>query len=196
MHNYIKCKKELDISGDATEKLGIEWSDATFLIDPVDGQTGEFLIKEDSRLCYRKTVTEKVDASEVGQPGVIWGGTGYTRIVSSEWEPMTYSGNLNIKATILGDKSDADVEIDLGVENGYAIKHDVKLDLVDNAPRKEHDKRIKKCAIKRAQKMNTRTYRVYDTLVRKPVRCVSRVVGYIGSVIQELAWKIERKLNK
>ena len=196
MHNYIRCKKELNISTEITEKLGVEWENTTFLIDPVDGQSGEFLIKEDSRLCYRKTITDTVDDSEAGNPGVIWGGTGYVRIVSSEWEPMTYSGSLSIKATILGDTSDADVEISFEVEDGFALKHDVNLNLIDNTSRKEHDKRIKVCAINRANKMNTKRYRVYDNLIRKPTKWLARGIGKVGSYIQDITWKIERKLNK
>ena len=197
MYNYIKCRKDLDIPDDVTEKLGVIWSDVIFLADALEGKVGEFLIRSNGQLCHKVAEYEKVDASETGMPGVVWDGTGYSKIVTTDWVKFEFTGSLETKTTILGKTADADVEIKFEVESGYVSKHEVvKLDVVDNAERKEHDKKIKEHAIERAKKMNTRSYRLYDASIRKPIKYVARGVGYLGSFIQDISWKIEQKLNK
>jgi len=175
MYNYIKCKKKLDVSDEITEKLGITWPDITFIIEPLASRVGEFLIRSNGQLCHKVVVQEDVDESQIGEPGVIWGGTGYCRILSSDWESVQYTGNISVEATILGETADADVKIDFGVEDGFVLNHEVNLNLVDNAPRKEHDKRIKKLAIKRAKRMNTWWYRLYNSSIRKPLKYTRRI---------------------
>ncbi len=196
MHNYIKCKKNLGISDDITKKLGISWEDTVFLIDMFDNHTGEFLIKESGKLFHRVTEVEKVPDSEIGEPGVIWGGTGYCRIKSSSWEILDYTGTIGTKANVLGKDSDADISITFEVKDGLVTSHDVDIKLIDNASRKEHDGRIKQCAIVRAKKMNTRRYRFFDIFIRKPLRWIARAFGYAGSFLQDISWKLERQINK
>lgn len=196
-YNYLKCRLDLDIPDDVTEKLGVEWSNVTFLVESVDGKLGEFLVRANGQFCHKSTETEKVDESKAGEPGVIWGGTGYCRIAFMEWKGMSISETVSVNTTILGKDADADMTIEFDVNEGYVTKHRVsRLNLVDNAPRKEHDGRIKEMAIKRAKKMNTRRHRVYDSVVRKPLRSIFRGLGYVGSFIQDVTWKLERKLNK
>ena len=167
-----------------------------FLSDALGGKVGEFLIRSYGQLCHKVAEFEKVDDSEVGMPGVVWDGTGYSKIASTDWVKFEFTGQLDTKSTILGKTADADVEIKFEVEGGYVGNHEVvKLDVVDNTERKEHDKKIKQLAIERAKKMNTKSYRLYDTSVLKPIRYLARGVGYLGSFIQDLTWKIERKLN-
>ena len=196
MHNYIKCKKDLDISTEITDKLGIEWENTVFLIDMVDNHTGEFLIKETGQLCHRVTEVEKVPDSEIGESGVIWGGTEYCRIKATHWEDLKYTGNITIKASILGKGVDADVSIKFEVEDGLTISHDADINLIDNTSRKEHDSKIKQCAIIRAKKMSTRRYRVFDIFIIKPLRLVCRGFGWAGSSLQDISWKLERQINK
>ena len=197
MYNYIKCRLDLDISDDITEKLGVIWSDVVFLSETIEGKVGEFLIRSNGQLCHKLAEFEKVDESEVGMPGVVWDGTGYSKIASTDWVKFDFTGELNTKSTILGKTSDADIEIIFKVESGYVRKHEVvKLDVMDNTERKSHDKKIKEHAIERAKKMNTWSYRLCDTSIRKPIKYVARGVGYLGSFIQDISWKIEQKLNK
>ena len=196
-YNYIKCRLDLDISDEDTDRLGVVWDEVTFLTDPIDGKLGEFLIRPSGQLCHKTTEVEKVDDSQAGQPGVIWGGTGYCRIEFMDWRGLTISDNIVIRTDVLGKNADASVEIQFKVESGYVTSHEIiKFDLIDNAPRKEHDKRIKELAIKHAKKLNTRRYRLYDCVVRKPLRSIFRGFGYVGSFIQDVTWKLERKLNK
>lgn len=196
-YNYLKCRLDLDISDEATEKLGVNWSDVTFLTEKVDGKMGEFLIRANGQFCHKSVEVEKVDATRSGESGVIWGGTGYCRIAFMEWRGLSISEKVEVNTTILGKEADADIEIKFEVNNGYVIRHEVaKFELIDNAPRKEHDKRIKELAIKRAKRMNTRGYRLYDFVVRKPLRCIFRAFGYLGSYFSEWSWKLERKLYK
>jgi hypothetical protein len=196
-YNYLKCRLDLDVSVEDTEKLGVVWDEVTFLTEPIAGKFGEFLIRPSGQLCHKGTEVEKVDESQAGQPGVIWGGTGYCRIEFMDWQGLSISENIDIRTDVLGKDADASIEIQLKVESGYVVSHTIsKFDLIDNAPRKEHDRRIKSLAIERAKKMNTKRYRWYDSVVRKPLRCVFRGFGYIGSFIQDVTWKLERKLNK
>jgi hypothetical protein len=197
MYNHIKCRKDLDIPDDVTEKLGVIWSDVIFLADSFDGKVGEFLIRSNGQLCHKVAEYEKVDTSESGMPGVVWDGTGYSKIVTTDWVKFEFTGSLETKTTILGKTADADVKINFEVESGYVGTHEVvKLDVMDNAERKAHDKKIKQHAIERAKKMNTWSYRLCDTSIRKPIKYVARGVGYLGSFIQDISWKIEQKLNK
>lgn len=196
MHNYLKCKKNLDISTDITKKLDIVWEDTVFIIDAFDNRTGEFLIKDTGKLFHRVTEMEKVNESEIGEPGVIWGGTGYVRIKSSTWEWVEYTGDITTKASILGKDTDADISVKFNVENGLVISQDVDIKLIDNAGRKAHDQKIKQCAINRAKKMSTRRYKYFDIFIRIPLRVLARGIGWTGSFLQDISWKLERHLNK
>lgn len=197
MYNYIKCKKELDIPSDVTEKLDVMWDDVTFLVDAIGGTAGEFLIRETGQLCHNKSERETVDSSQAGQPGVIWGGAGYCKITSHGWKPLSYTGDVDVKTSILGETIDADVHVRFEVDAGYVVGHKIsKLELIDNSIRKNHDKKIKTLAINRVKEMNTLRYRLYDLLLRRPIIFTSRGVGYVASYVQDLVWKIERKLNK
>tara|TARA_A100001037_G_scaffold63293_1_gene55371 strand:+ start:73960 stop:74529 length:570 start_codon:yes stop_codon:yes gene_type:complete len=188
---------DLDISDDVTEKLGVVWSDVIFLSEALSGKMGEFLIRSNGSLCHKTAEYEKVSESEVGMPDVVWDGTGYSKLITTNWTRVDYSGLLDVKTTILGKTSDADVELRFEIKNGYVASHDVvKLDVIDNAERKEHDRLIKKLAIERAQKMNTKTYQLYYSLVKRPLKFIVRLFGLLGSYIQDFSWKAEKKLNK
>ena len=196
-YNYLKCRLDLDISEEATEKLGVDWPDVTFLTETVDGKVGEFLIRANGQFCHKSVEMEKVSASDAGESGVIWGGTGYCRIAFMDWKRLSISEKIDVNTTILGKEADADIEIKFEVNNGYVVRHEVtKFELIDNASRKKHDTLIKELAIKRAKKMNTRGYRLYDWVVRKPLTYICRAVRYTGSFIQDFTWKLERKLYK
>jgi hypothetical protein len=196
-YNYLKCRLDLDISEDDTEKLGVHWSDVTFLTASVDGKVGEFLIRSNGQFCHKSVEMEKVPASKASESGVIWGGTGYCRIAFMDWKGLPISEKITVNTTILGKDADADVEIKFEVNSGYVVRHEVtKFELIDNAPRKKHDTHIKELAIKRAKKMNTKGYRLYDCTVRKPLTYICRAVRYTGSFIQDFTWKLERKLHK
>ena len=88
------------------------------------------------------------------------------------------------------------MEIVFDIKSGYVFNHVSNVTLIDNTERLEHDKKIKKIAIKRAEKLNSTQYRIYDYLIRKPMKGIYRLIGHTGSFMQELAWKLERKLNK
>lgn len=196
MHNYIKCKRKLDIPESVTKKLDIEWDGVTFLVEMIGGKAGEFLIRDTGQLCHNRSERENIDASQAGQPGVIWGGSGYCKVTSYGWEPFSYTGDAIAKVSILADDADADIKVKFEFENGYVTNHEVNTKMIDNTLRKQHDKKIKEFAIKRVKKMNTRPYRFYDSCIRKPIICVCRGFGYTASFVQDVAWKIERKLNK
>ena len=187
----------MDVPGELTEKLEVDWQEVTFLTEPISGKMGEFLIRSNGVLYHRGMEKEKVGQSHAGEPGVVWGGTGYCRLVSTDWALFDFTGNIEMKTSILGKEFDADVEIKFELKGGAVVQHEfVNINLIDNSSRKSHDKKIKQLAITRAQKMNTKSYRAYDSLIRKPIIFVARGIGYMASYIQDLTWKIERKLNK
>ena len=39
-------------------------------------------------------------------------------------------------------------------------------------------------------------YKMYNLILRKPLIKLLHGVGYTGSYIQDIAWKLEKKLNK
>jgi len=197
MYNHIKCRMDLDISDDVTDQLGIIWSDVIFLSESLSGKVGEFLIRSNGSLCHKTAEYEKVTESEMGMPDVVWDGTGYSKLITTDWLRIDYSGLLDVKTTILGKTADADVEIQFELREGYVASHKInKLDVIDNADRKSHDKMIKQLAIKRAEKMNTKTYQLYYSIIKRPLKFVVRLFGLVGSYMQDFSWKAEKKLNK
>jgi hypothetical protein len=197
MYNYIKCRLDIDISDDVTQKLGVVWSDVIFLSKSLSGKVGEFLIRSNGSLCHKTAEYEKVEESEIGATDVIWDGTGYSRLVTTDWKKIEYSGDLEVKSTILGKTSDADINIVFKVMDGYVVSHEVvNLDVIDNADRKNHDKKIKELAIERAKKYNSKPYQFYYFIWIKPIKFILRTIGLVGSYIQDFTWKAEKKLNK
>lgn len=188
---------DLDIDAETTEKLDVVWDDVVFLTDSLSGKVGDFLIRSNKSLCHRVIEYEKVDGKSGDMTDAIWDGSGYSKIVSTDWKRIEYTGNFIARTTFLGKRYDADIEINFEIESGFVTSHEItKLDVIDNTERKQHDQRIKELAIKKAQKMNTIYYRSYTTFIIKPMKGILRLFGTIGSYIQDIAWKFEKKLNK
>ena len=196
MYNYIKCKYDLDISDDNKKSLAGELNNITFLCEPILTKVGEFLITKKGELCHNVTEFEKVNDSEIGEPGVIWNGKEYARIKNTDWNHVNYSGKLVIESQIISKSFDAEIKVEFEFVNGYVKSHVPNLVLIDNTTRLEHDKKIKQLAINRAKKYNSKSYKVYDFILRKPLVKILNGVGYTGSYIQDIAWKLEKKLNK
>ena len=181
MYNYIKCKYNLDLSEEEKSSIDREFETITFLCDPILGKVGEFLIRGNGELCHNVTEFEKVKSDEIGEPGVVWNGSDYARIKSTEWERLDYTGEFTIEFSF---------------EKGYVVSHKPTIVLIDNQQRLEHDQKIKQLAIDRVNRLNSKSYKVYDMIIRKPLIKVLHGIGYLGSLIQDVAWKLERKLNK
>ncbi len=196
MYNYIKCKYKLNLTEEEKNSIERDWEKITFLCDPILGKVGEFLIRGNGELCHNVTEFEKVDDSEIGEPGVIWNGTGYARIKSTEWVHVNFSGKLKIESQIIAKTSDADIKIEFELRQGYVVDHTPNVVLIDNTDRLEHDKKIKQLAIIKAKKYNSNSYKMYNLILRKPLIKLLHGVGYTGSYIQDIAWKLEKKLNK
>ena len=196
MYNYLKCKYVLDISDEEKSAIDRDWEKITFLCDPILGNIGEFLIRGNGELCHSQVDYEKVPDESIGEPGVIWNGTGYARIKSSDWVRVDLTGELKITTQIISKKTDASVEINFKFENGYVVSHKPNIVLIDNAERLAHDKKVKQFAIDRAKRLNSKWYRCYDMLVRLPIKKLLRCVGYVGSFLQDISWRLERQLNK
>ena len=196
MYNYLKCKYELDLSEDAKNSTDREWESLTYVCDSILGKVGEFLIRKNGELCHSVTEYESVDKSEVGKPNVIWNGSDYAKIKNTEWVRVDFNGTLNIETQIIDKKTDASVKVEFEFVNGYVVNHTPNILLIDNSDRLKHDKKIKEIAIKRATKLNSKWYRVYDICIRTPLIKLVRSIGYIGSYLQDFSWKLERQLNK
>lgn len=196
MYNYIKCKYKLNLTEEEKKSIERDWEKITFLCDPILGKVGEFFIRGNGELCHNVTEFEKVDDSEVGEPGVIWNGTEYARIKSTEWQRIDLNDKITIETQIISKKTDADVKIEFEFEHGYVVSHTPSITLIDNQERLDHDKKVKEFAIKRAKRFNSPWYKAYDTLFRTPMLYLVRSIGYLGSYLQDLSWKLERQLNK
>lgn len=196
MYNYIKCKYNLDLSEEEKSSIDREFETITFLCDPILGKVGEFLIRGNGELCHNVTEFEKVKSDEIGEPGVVWNGSDYARIKSTEWERLDYTGEFTIESQIISKITDADIKIEFSFEKGYVVSHKPTIVLIDNQQRLEHDQKIKQLAIDRVNRLNSKSYKVYDMIIRKPLIKVLHGIGYLGSLIQDVAWKLERKLNK
>ena len=196
MYNYIKCKYKLNLTEEEKNSIERDWEKITFLCDPILGKVGEFLIRGNGELCHNVTEFEKVDNSEVGEPGVIWNGTEYARIKSTEWQRIDLNDKITIETQIISKKTDADVKVEFEFEHGYVVSHKPSITLIDNQERLDHDKKVKEFAIKRAKRFNSPWYKAYNTLFRTPMLYLVRSIGYLGSYLQDLSWKLERQLNK
>lgn len=196
MYNYIKCKCELDISDSDKAAIDADLNKVTFLCNPIEGKVGEFLIRSNGELCHNVTEYEKAPSEEMGSPGVIWNGTDYARVKSTDWIRLDFSGDLEIETQIISKKTDASIKIKFEFANGYVRGHTPEVLLIDNTERLAHDETIKKLAIGHAEKLNSTSYRTFELLVKKPLTAIFRGTGYVGSYIQDIAWKLERKLNK
>lgn len=196
MYNYIKCKYSLDLSDEEKESIDRDWEKITFLCNPIEKKVGEFLIRGNGELCHNVTEFEKVSDDEIGESGVVWNGSEYARIKSTEWVRVDFTGEITIESQVISKTTDADIKIDFKFEHGYVVSHKPNIILIDNSERLSHDKKIKELAIKRAKKFNSTEYKLYDTIIRRPLIKILHGVGYIGSGIQDLAWKLERQLNK
>ena len=147
-------------------------------------------------MCHNVTEFEKVEDSELGQPGVIWNGSEYARIKSTEWQRIDLNAKLIIETQIISKKTDADIKVEFEFEHGYVVSHKPSITLIDNTERLSHDKKVKEFAIKRAKKFNSTWYKIYNKLFRTPMQYAIRSIGYLGSYLQDLSWKLERQLNK
>ena len=196
MYNYIKCKYSLNLSEKENTSIGQDWTTITFLCDPILDKVGEFLIRGNGELCHNVTEFEKVKQADIGEPGVIWNGTEYARIKSTEWERVDFTGKFVIESQLISKVTDADIKIEFEFTKGYVVTHTPNIVLIDNSERLEHDQKIKQLAISRVKKFNSKPYKTYDCVVRKPLIKILHGIGYVGSYIQDIAWKLERKLNK
>ena len=196
MYNYIKCKYNIKLSEEDSEKLDREVDSITFLCDAINGKVGEFLIRGNGELCHNVTEYEKVDKSEIGEPGVIWNGTDYARIKNTEWVRIDYSDKLVIESQIISKKIDASIKVNFEFKSGYVVSCKHELLFIDNTKRLEHDKKIKNLAIKRAKRYNSKSYKIYSILFRNPLIYIFRTLGYIGSYIQDVSCTIEKLIIK
>ena len=196
MYNYLKCKYDLDFTESEKESIGRDLETLTYLCDPVLGNVGEFLIRGNGELCHSVTDYEKVDDSEVGAPNVIWNGSCYARIKNTEWVRVPLTDKLKIETQLISKKTDASIKVDLEFVDGYVVNHSTNLILIDNTERLAHDKKIKEIAIKRAEKFNRPSYRLYNKLFREPFIKTLRSIRYVMSIISDTIWTLEKKVNK
>ena len=196
MYNYIKCKCDLNISDSDKTAIDVDLNTITFLCDPIQGKLGEFLIRSNGELCHNVTEYETVSDDEMGSPGVIWNGTNYARVKSTDWVRVDYTGELLIETQVISKKQDASIKVKFEFANGYVTQQTPDVLLIDNSERLAHDEKIKKLAISHAEKLNSPSYKIFELFIKKPIIVILHAVGHIGSYIQDVAWKLERKLNK
>jgi len=196
MNNYIKCKYQVEFSEEVREKVNAEFDKLTYLCDPILNNYGDFLIRSNGELCHNIVEYEKVDKEELGNPGVIWNGTEYARIINKEWRRLDFTGELQIKTQIIAPKTDADVKINFNFKNGYVLEATPDVLLIDNTERLKHTDYIKKVAIKRAKRMNTWYYKLFKNLMINPLINICIYLRYPLIVCQDGLVKLEKKLKK
>lgn len=197
MNNYIKCKYKYNLSEDESNALsGIDIESLTYVCPPIEGKVGDFLIRGNGELCHNKVEYETVKEDKIGEPGVIWNGSGYAKVKNTEWERINLTGTLKIETQIISKNTDARIKIELEFNSGFVTDCKPDILLIDNTSRLEHDKKIKELAIKRAKTMNTRWYVLYKKCVIKPLKYICIFLRYPLIYLQEILINIEHKLNK
>ena len=196
MNNYIKCKYQVEFSEEVREKVNTEFDKLTYLCDPILNNYGDFLIRSNGELCHNIVEYEKVDKEELGNPGVIWNGTEYARIINKEWRRLDFTGELQIKTQIIAPQTDADVKINFNFKNGYVLEATPDVLLIDNTERLKHTDFIKKVAIKRAKRMNTWYYKLFKNLMINPLINICIYLRYPLIVCQDGLVELEKKLKK
>ena len=196
MNNYIKCKYQVEFSEEVREKVNAEFDKLTYLCDPILNNYGDFLIRSNGELCHNIVEYEKVDKEELGNPGVIWNGTEYARIINKEWRRLDFTGELQIKTQIIAPQTDADVKINFNFKNGYVLEATPDVLLIDNTERLKHTDFIKKVAIKRAKRMNTWYYKLFKNLMINPLINICIYLRYPLIVCQDGLVELEKKLKK
>ena len=196
MNNYIKCKYQVEFSEEVREKVDAEFDKLTYLCDPILNNYGDFLIRSNGELCHNIVEYEKVDKEELGNPGVIWNGTEYARIINKEWRRLDFTGELQIKTQIIAPQTDADVKINFNFKNGYVLEATPDVLLIDNTERLKHTDFIKKVAIKRAKRMNTWYYKLFKNLMINPLINICIYLRYPLIVCQDGLVELEKKLKK
>ena len=196
MNNYIKCKYQVEFSEEVREKVNTEFDKLTYLCDPILNNYGDFLIRSNGELCHNIVEYEKVDKEELGNPGVIWNGTEYARIINKEWRRLDFTGELQIKTQIIAPQTDADVKINFNFKNGYVLEATPNVLLIDNTERLKHTDFIKKVAIKRAKRMNTWYYKLFKNLMINPLINICIYLRYPLIVCQDGLVELEKKLKK
>ena len=157
---------------------------------------GDFLIRSNGELCHNIVEYEKVDKEELGNPGVIWNGTEYARIINKEWRRLDFTGELQIKTQIIAPKTDADVKINFNFKNGYVLEATPDVLLIDNTERLKHTDYKIKVAIKRAKRMNTWYYKLFKNLMINPLINICIYLRYPLIVCQDGLVELEKKLKK
>ena len=154
------------------------------------------MIRSNGELCHNIVEYEEVNKDMVGEPGVIWNGTCYARIVNKEWRRIDYTGDLEIKTQIIAPKTDADVKVNFKFKNGYVVESEPTVILIDNTSRLEHSEKIKKIAIQRAKKMNSLQYKIYKFMLINPLINICIYLRFPLIFLQELLIKLEQKIKK
>ena len=196
MNNYLRCKYLLNLTEAKNEEIGVQLETVNFLCPSVNGKFGDFRIGENGELCHNLIEYQTVDQSEAGKRGVLWNGTGYAIVKSKEWVRLDYTGELEIETQIMAKKTDSDVKVNFEFSHGYVVAHTCDVVLIDNSERLKHTENIKKQAIKRAEKMNSRRYKIYKSCLINPLIAICIYLRYPLIFCQDLLIKLEQKLNK
>jgi len=196
VNNYIKCKYSLNLSDSDHDAIGVDMETVNFLCKPINNKFGDFRIGGNGELCHNFIEYQSVDSTDAGKPGVMWDGTGYARVKSKKWDRVDFTGKLEIETQIMAKKTDASIKANFEFANGYVVDHTCDTVLIDNSERLKHTENIKEQAIKRAVRMNSRTYKVYKSCLINPLISICIYLRYPLIFCQELLMKLEQKLNK
>lgn len=196
MNNYIKCKYAVEFSQAVLEKIDVDFDKITFLCEPILNNYGDFLIRSNGELCHNIIEYKKVESDQLGEPGVIWNGSTYARIINKEWKRIDFTGELEIKTQIIAPKTDANVKIKFQIKNGYVMDAKSDVLLIDNTDRLNHTEKIKKIAIKRAKQMNTWYYKLFKNAIINPLVNICIYLRYPLIVCQDGLVELEKKLKK
>lgn len=196
MINYIKCKYDLKLSDEILEKLNLDLNEITFVCDSILNKHGDFLIRSNGELCHNLTEYKEVSKEEIGEPGVIWNGTSYARVVNTKWDRIDYTDDLEIKTQIIAKQTDADIKVKFSFKNGYVVNCEPNVLLIDNTERLNHTEKIKKVAIKRAKRMNSIPYKIYNKIIINPLIHICMYLRYPLIIAQDFLVNTENKLRK
>lgn len=196
MINTIQSKIKLDIPNEILDKLGVRTRDIKFESSSIQNKTGDFVIDDDSKLCHIIIEYEKVQDEDILKSGVFWNGREYSRAVNNDLVKLNYDGDVNATSFIVGKESDAEITAKFSFKLGVLMNQDIQVKLIDNSIRKQESERIRKIVIDRETKKNKLSYKLVSMCFKKPLVEVIKFTRTGVSIIQDVLWGIERKLNK
>jgi hypothetical protein len=192
----LLSKVKINIPKKSADKIGVDCSSVKYRCGKFDKEHGEYVIGNNKRLHFLKRTFSTASEDDVLKKGVFWNGNKYLKLEKEELIPSTFSGKMKATTFVLGDKVDAEIELDLEFKSGVLLNHTATVNEKDNSERKEQTEKVKQAVINKMKKESTFSYKLIKLVVKNPLLFVVHSINYILSFVYDFFVSIERKINK